>query len=163
MIPSKLLPALLAVVLPLSAMSCDDGPNVFTQADFPLCAPQTMRVVGTIDDMSIDVTLPHAGGGLSQDNDGGEFQYQSNRTSDPAAADLRLTWNEFTAVGDVVDARGTLRMVEGPFATQTFCAGAGTRVRMPGDETVIQFELTGLGSGDDCRTARAGTLRGCMR
>ncbi len=50
----------------------------FTQEDFPLCAPQSMRVVGSIDDMSIDVTLPGAGGGLAQDNAGGEFQYQGN-------------------------------------------------------------------------------------
>lgn len=161
MTASKLLPALLALALPLSA--CDAEPNVFTQADFPLCGPQTMRLVGTIDDMSIDVTLPAAGGGLAQDNDGGEFQYQGNFTSDPAEADLRLTWDRFTAVEDVVDARGTLRMVEGLFARETFCAGAGTKIRMPGDETVIQFELSGLTSGDGCGVARAGSIRGCMR
>ena len=163
MTASKLLPALLALVLPLSAMSCDAGPNVFTQADFPLCGPQTMRLVGTIDGRSIDVTLPAAGGGLTQDNDGGEFQYQGNLTSNPAEADLRLTWDGSTSVADVADARGTLRMVEGLFARETFCAGAGTKIRMPGDETVIQFELTGLASGDGCRVARAGSIRGCMR
>lgn len=163
MTASKLLTAMLALALPLSAMSCDDESDVFTQADFPLCEPDSMRLVGSIDDMSIDVTLPSAGGGLGQGNDGGEFQYQGNFTSDPAEADLRLTWDRLTRVGDVVDARGTLRLVEGPFAGATFCAGTGTRIRMPGDDTIIQFELTGLASGDSCSVARTGTIKGCMR
>jgi hypothetical protein len=165
MIASRLLPALLALAVPLSVLSCDADPNAdpFTQADFPLCETPGMRLVGTIDDMSIDTTLALAGGGLSQGNDGGEFQYQGSYTSDPAQADLRLTWDRFTAIGVVVDARGTLHLVEGPFAGETFCAGAGSRIRMPGDDTVIQFELTGLGSGAGCTAARAGTIKGCMR
>ena len=59
MIPSRLLPALLALAVPLSVLSCDADPNPdpFTQADFPLCETSGMRLVGTIDDTSIDTTL----------------------------------------------------------------------------------------------------------
>jgi hypothetical protein len=167
MTASKLLPALLALAVPMSAMSCDGDadPNAFTQADFPLCDQRlTMRLVGTVDDMSIDVTLP-GGGGFGQGNDGGDFQFDGSLTSDPAdaEAEVRLSWDRFIATGVVTDARGTLRLVEGPFAGESFCAGAGTRIRLPGDETVIQFELAGLGSGDGCSIARAGRIKGCVR
>jgi hypothetical protein len=156
-----MLPALFAAAVPMLTMSCDS--NSFTEADFPLCSPNTLRVTGTIDGMSIDVTLPSAGGGLTQDNTGGDFQYQGNFTSDPSEADLRLSWDRLTSVGSIADATGTLRFVEGPFAGETFCAGDGTRIRMPGDDTIIQFELAGLRSGDGCMVARSGDLRGCMR
>jgi len=161
----KMLAALFALAVPVLAMSCDTDPEPFTQADFPLCAPQSMRVVGSIDDMSIDVTLPGAGGGLAQDNAGGEFQYQGNYTSDPAEADLRLTWTEFVAFDKATAAKGTLRLMDGPFAAQSLCVGEGSVIRLPRDETlgIIQFELAGIRSGDGCAEAHAGQLRGCMR
>jgi hypothetical protein len=157
-----MLSALFALAVPVFAMSCAE-PDPFTEADFPLCAPQSMRVVGSIDNMSIDVTLPGAGGGLAQDNAGGEFQYQGNYTSDPAEADLRLTWAEFVAYNKATPAKGTLRLMEGPFASQSLCVGDGTTIRIPKDDTVIQFELAGIRSGEGCTVAHTGQLRGCMR
>ena len=159
----KMLAAFVALALPVLAMSCDSDPDPFTQEDFPLCAPDTLRLVGSIDDMSIDVTLPGAGGGLAQDDNGGEFQYQGNFTSDPAEADLRLTWERGVVTGKVTSATGTLRLVEGPLANQALCIGDGTTIRLPGDDTVIQFELAGLRSGEGCTVTHTGRLRGCMR
>jgi len=167
MIPSRLLPMLFAVVVPLSAMSCDSNTDPketddpFTQADFPLCDAHTTHVVGTVDGQSIDVTLDP--GGLSQDNTGGDFQIQGHLTPDPAEADLRLSWDHLTPTKVAIDATGTLHLIDGPFAGETFCAGAGTKIRMPGDGTTIQFDLNGLASGDSCGVARTGRLRGCSR
>src|SRR5688572_22683763 len=119
----KMLAALFALAVPVIAVSCDADSDPFTQADFPLCAPQSMRVVGSIDNMSVDLTLPGAGGGLAQDDAGGEFQYQGNYTSDPSEADLRLTWDHLAAIDEVTAAEGTLRLMEGPFASQSLCVG----------------------------------------
>jgi hypothetical protein len=160
-----MLAALLAFAMPVLAMSCDADPDPFTQEDFPLCSPQSMRVVGTLDNMSIDVTLPGPSGGLSQDDNGGEYQYQANFTSDPTQADLRLTWAHGVVSDKVAPATGTLRLMEGPFAGQSLCAGEGTVFRIPRDESLgtIQFELAGIRSGDGCTVAHTGQLRGCVR
>ncbi|HEY5447203.1 MAG TPA: hypothetical protein VIQ54_00590 [Polyangia bacterium] len=166
MIPSRLLPVVVALAIPLSTVSCDSSssdPDPFTQETFPLqCQPQSVRLVGTIDDMSIDVTLP-ASGGLSQDNNGGDYIYQGGTIPDPTQADLFLAWDRLTPQHVVVDAHGTFRMVEGPFAGETFCAGAGSRIRMPGNDTVLEFALAGLASGDGCTAARTGSIQGCVR
>jgi hypothetical protein len=163
MTPSRLLPVLFAVALPLSAISCDSDPtNPFTESTFPLCASQTVHMVGTIDNMSIDVTLPVMGG-LSQDNAGGDYTYQASITPDPALPDLYIAWDHLTANKVITDAHGTFRLVDGAFAGQTFCAGAGSQIVMPGDDTVIQFDLAGLGSGDNCTVARTGRVQGCVR
>ena len=166
MIPSRLLPVVLALAIPLSTVSCDSSssdPDPFTQETFPLqCEPQSVRLVGTIDDMSIDVTLP-ASGGLSQGNDGGDYQYQAGATPDFAQADLRLNWAHLTPTHAVVPAAGTFRLVNGTFAGETFCAGSGTRIRMPGNDTVIEFDLASLASGDGCAVPRAGSVQGCVR
>jgi len=163
MTPSRLLPVLFAVALPLSAISCDSDPtNPFTESTFPLCAAQTVHMVGTIDNMSIDVTLPVMGG-LSQDNAGGDYIYQASSTTDPTLPDLYIAWDRLTAHKVVTDAHGTFRLVDGPFAGQTFCAGTGSQIVMPGDDTVIQFDLSGLGSGDNCTVARTGRVQGCVR
>ncbi len=53
--------------------------------------------------------------------------------------------------------------MEGPFAGQSLCVGDGTTIRIPKDDTVIQFELAGLRSGDGCAVVHTGQLRGCMR
>jgi len=166
MIPSRLLPVVFAIAVPLSVVACASDPaseadEPFAQADFPLCDPHSTRVVGTVDGMSIDLTLDP--GGFSQDNAGGDFQVQGNTTSDAAAADLRLSWTRLLAEGMVADATGTLHLVDGPFAGETFCAGAGTKIRLPGDDTTIQFQLAGLTSGAACGVARTGTIRGCSR
>ena len=166
MIPSRLLPVVLALSIPLSTMSCDSSssdPDPFTETNFPLqCAAQTVRLVGTIDNMSIDVTLP-ASGGLSQDNNGGDYIYQGGTIPDLTQPDLFIAWDRLTPQHVVVDAHGTFRLVEGPFAGETFCAGAGSRIRMPGNDTVIEFDLASLASGDGCAVPRAGSVQGCVR
>ena len=162
MLRRKLLSTLFAVTVPMFAMSCnDDTTDPITQQDFPLCAAGTMRVVGTVDNMSIDVTLPGIGG-LSQDNDGGDFCYQCG--AEPTQPDLNLFWNQLTPTGRIVAATGTLRLVEGPFANQTFCGGEGSVILMPKDEAaaVIQFGLAGLRSGDGCGVPHTGRLLGCV-
>jgi hypothetical protein len=161
-----MLSTVLALALPVFAMSCDDGgdSNPFTQADFPLCGADTTRLVGTIDDMSIDVTLPGgSGGGLSQDNAGGDYYHQG--IPDPTQPDLFLAWDHLLASGRIASATGTVRLVEGPFANQTICAGEGTQVLIPKDDNVavIQFSLAGLRSGDGCAVAHTGQLRGCVQ
>jgi len=161
MIPSRLLPVFFALAVPLSAMSCDSDPT--TEAQFPICEAHTVRLVGTIDNMSIDKTLPPSQGGLSQDNSGGDYQYQGYSSSDPTQPDIRLAWDRLTAIGAFVDAHGTMHLVDGAFAGETFCAGSGSRIRMPGGDTVIEFELAGLGSGDNCSVAHTGSVKGCVR
>jgi hypothetical protein len=48
-----MLAALVALALPVVAVSCDAGSDPFTQAEFPLCAPHALRLVGSLDDTSI--------------------------------------------------------------------------------------------------------------
>lgn len=157
----KMLAALFALAVPVLAMSCDSGSDPFTEADFPLCAPHTLRLVGSIDDLSIDVTLiDGAGGGFSQGDDGGDFQYHASYPGDPM---LELAWERGVTTGKVTSATGTLRMIDGPFANRALCIGDGTTIRLPGDDTVIQFELAGIRSGEGCTVAHTGQLRGCMR
>jgi hypothetical protein len=161
----KILPALFALAVPVLAMSCDAEPDSVTATDFPLCAPGSMHIVGSLDDMSIDLTLPGPSGGLSQGDDGGEYQYQADFLSDPTEPDLRLTWPRGVVSGKVSPATGTLRLMEGPFAGQSLCAGAGTTIRIPRDESqgTIQFELLDIRSGESCAVAHTGALRGCTR
>jgi hypothetical protein len=165
MLRRKMLSALFALAMPVLAMSCDGDPDPFTAADFPLCAPQSMHIVGSLDNMSIDVTLPGPSGGLSQDDNGGDYQYQADFTSDPTQPDLRLTWPHGVVSDKVSPATGVLRLMEGPFAGQSLCAGVGTTIRIPKDESLgtIQFELAAIRSGDGCTVAHTGELRGCTR
>ena len=159
----KMLAALFALAMPVLALACDADPDPFTQADFPLCAPHTLHVVGTVDGMSVDITVPNGGSGLSQDDNGGDFQFQTEATSDPEQAILLLDWEHGVVSDKVTPATATLRLNEGSFAGQSLCAGAGTTIRIPKDESlgVIQFELVGIRSGDGCTVARTGELRGC--
>jgi len=160
-----ILPALFALAVPVLAMSCDGDPDPFVETGFPLCAPGSMHIVGSLDGMSIDVTLPGPSGGLSQADDGGEYQYQADFMSDPTEPDLRLTWPRGVVSDKVSPAAGTLRLMEGPFAGQSLCAGVGTTIRIPRDESLgtIQFELLDIRSGEGCAVAHTGALRGCTR
>jgi hypothetical protein len=76
---------------------------------------------------------------------------------------LELAWAHGVTTGKVTSATGTLRLVDGPFANQALCIGDRTTIRLPGDDTIIQFELAGIRSGDGCTVAHTGQLRGCMR
>jgi hypothetical protein len=151
----------LLTAAPLLMSSCDGGP---TDQDFPACQPNTLRLQGSIDGMSVDITVPGEGGGLSQDGSGGELQSQAATVPDTSLTSLHLTWNQGITNGASGDATGTLTMVTGPFAGQTFCAGNGSQVHIPSDGSVAiaQFELTGLATGQGCTASHTGTLKGCM-
>lgn len=134
-----------------------------TDQDFPACETNTLRLQGSIDGMSVDLTVPGEGGGFSQDDSGGALQSQAETVPDPSLTDLRLNWKDGIDNGDSTAATGTLTMVTGPFAGRTFCVGGGSQVHMPSNDKLgIQFELTGLATGDGCKTTHAGTLKGCM-
>jgi hypothetical protein len=159
----KMLAALFALVMPVLAASCSGDPDPSTESDFPLCAEGAMHVLGTIDGMPIDVTVPNGGSILSQGNEGGDFQFQTDITADPEEAVLVLHWEHGVLSDKTAPATGTLRLKEGPFASQSLCAAAGTAIRIPTDESlgVIQFQLAGIRSGDGCTVAHPGELRGC--
>ncbi len=149
------------ITAPFLVSSCDTGS---TDQDFPSCQPNTLRLQGSIDGMSVDITVPGEGGGLTQDGSGGELQSQAATMPDPSLTDLRLTWINGINVGDSGAATGTLTMVTGPFSGQTFCVGNGSQVHIPSSNNVgiAQFELTGLATGAGCTASHTGVLKGCM-
>ncbi len=51
----------------------------------------------------------------------------------------------------------------GTFAGETFCAGSGTRIRIPDNDAIIEVDLASLASGDGCAVTRAGRVQGCVR
>jgi hypothetical protein len=143
--------------------SCDgsgDGGAV-TDAELPLCQPNTFRITGTIDNMSIDITEA-GGGGFAQDDHGGELD-----VGDPLAGNasvMKLTWTKGLLDGQTGAAAGTVTLASGAFAGQTLCAGAGSIVHMPEDHSraTVQFRLEGVSSGATCTTQHTGTLQGCV-
>jgi hypothetical protein len=159
-----MLATVFALTVPMFAMSCSDNePDTFTQEDFPLCAANTTRLIGTIDDVPVDVTLPGGTGGLSQDNEGGDYYYQGQ--PDPTQPDLRVVWYELLGFDRTAPATGTFRLVDGPFANESFCAGEGSVALIPRDETraVVQFGFTSLRSGANCEVPHTGQLVGCVQ
>jgi len=127
------------------------------------CAPGTFRIVGSIDDMSIDVTQ-QAAGALDQIN-GGEFRSLSVPEFLPDTyADLDVMWPLLIPDGATSSATATLKMPTSPYPTDVFCAGAGTTVHIASDPNgQITFHLASLTSGDGCATPRRGTLDACSR
>jgi hypothetical protein len=166
MTPTRLMTdfrALVLIAIPMLTLACGGGDG--SDHDFPTCPANTFRLQGMIDGLSVDITEPGSGGGLTQ-GDGGEFQSQSSLTTpDPRATDLRLAWTRGITTGSTAGATGTLRMANGSFAGQAFCTGDGTRVHIPEDDAlaIIQFDLGGLRTGSSCTEAHTGTLTGCMR
>jgi hypothetical protein len=144
-------------------VGCDgsDSGGGITEAQLPVCGPNTFRLTGTIDNMSIDVTEPGAGG-FSQDDAGGELDL-----GDPlgTGSEMKLVWRKGLLDGQSGAATGSFVLASGAFSGQSFCAGTGTEVLIPKDQSraSIQFVVTGLASGDACSTVRTGTLQGCLR
>ena len=156
----------LLVVASMFAVSCSDGSEAVEEKTFPLCAPHSFRLTGTIDDKAIDITESGDGGGVSQDDAGGEFLYPAGLPEpEEELTDLSFFWDHGVLNGHVSPATGTLRMATGPFAGQTMCAGEGTQFRIPEDETqgIIQFRLAGLSGGEACTAVLTGTVQGCVR
>jgi hypothetical protein len=147
----------------LALPSCDGGgsSNDTQQTQLPVCAAHTFRMMGTIDNMSIDINEAN-GGGFDQDDTGGEFLVGTSL--DSSLTMMKLDWTQLLPDGGSEAATGTFTLGSGALAGQAFCAGAGSLVHIPSDPTqaTIQFQVTGLASGDGCTTAHTGTLQGCL-
>jgi len=126
------------------------------------CAEGVFLLYGEIDGMNVDVTSKSNGGGLSQDDEGGELGTQNNGFDvDPAVPDLTLKWAKGLNNGESGAATGTLIMpTGGPLSGKTLCLGSGSRVSFDQDG-VVGFKLEGLKSGADCSVPVTGSLRGC--
>jgi hypothetical protein len=154
----------LLVVASMFAVSCDDS-AIFEEKTFPVCEQRSFRLTGVIDGKTVDITESGSGGGLSQDDAGGEYVYPAGGFDDDRT-DLHFSWDDGVLTGEVSAAKGTVRMATGPFAGQTFCvAGDKTRFRIPDDETLgtVQFQLDGLRSGEGCTVVHTGLIQGCQR
>ncbi|MFL5304678.1 MAG: hypothetical protein ACJ8F1_05665 [Polyangia bacterium] len=137
------------------------GASNETDQSFLACPADTFRVLGSIDQVSVDITEP-AAGGFSQDDNGGAFdQGESGLT---AGTQMELDWKKGLLDGQTAPATGTIQFAAGaPFAGQSFSAGAGTEVHIAKDQSIadLQFVLNGLTSADG--VVHTGTLQGCMR
>jgi hypothetical protein len=165
--PSRLLPLTLATLLPLFAVACDGGSdeNVTMDSAALTCDVGTFRLTGSIDDMSVDVTQPAAGGGFDQ-LDGGDFGSTNNGLhDDPTLTDLHATWPQGIVDGATTAATATVKIPRGPFPNDVFCAGNGSTVHVVPDAQGggLQFRLASLASGASCATPHRGTLRACWR
>lgn len=139
-------------------------------AGFIACSPGQMHVEGDIDGTAVNITQSPQGSGFGQSNDGGSF-WVSELVPDPTRMDLAIDWSP--SIIDGATANVTSAKVVMPtqpatvaFGGQTFCAGAGSQIRIPKrSENVadLQFNLTSLSGGTGCAEARTGTLRGCWR
>jgi len=127
------------------------------------CEPDTFRLVGTIDDMSVDVTQSPDYSGFDQLGSG---EYTSAFGPQPPSTytDLEVRWQSAVPNGGSAPATATVKIPTGPFPNDVFCAGQGSTVRMPADsDGQITFHLTSLSSGNSCATVRRGTLEACSR
>ncbi|HSS38064.1 MAG TPA: hypothetical protein VLT58_04785 [Polyangia bacterium] len=128
------------------------GASGQSDQSFLACPPNTFRLVGSVDQMSVDISEPTAGG-FSQGDDGGAFDQGELDLS--TGTRMELDWKKGLLDGETGAATGTFQLPSGaPFAGQTFRAGAGTEVHMPVDTSIadIQFVLDGLTSADGPRT-----------
>lgn len=155
-------------LLPLTVLlGCSDSDP---SSGFIACNPGQMRVEGDIDGTAVSLSQSTAGSGFGQSNDGGGF-WMSDLVPDPTRLDLTIDWSPSIVDGATANVTSaTVVMPTQPasvaFAGQTFCAGAGSQIRIPRkSENVadLQFNLTSLSGGTGCGEARAGTLRGCWR
>ncbi|MDB4980610.1 MAG: hypothetical protein JWM82_1362 [Myxococcales bacterium] len=168
MIPSLKTHALAsAFVLLVSLVSACEGTDQAVTVDTSAltCDAGTFRVVGSIDDMSVDVTQPSNTGGFAQ-TDGGDFG-SINNTSDPAGTltDLRVNWTNGIDVGGTTAATATATIPTGPFPDDVFCAGKGTTVHSlsAAQGGGLEFQLSSLTSGTSCAATRRGALHACWR
>ena len=146
------------------ATGCDSADQTVAADTSALtCGAGTFRLVGTIDDMSIDVMQPSNTGGFAQ-LEAGDFG-SINNAFDPAATltDLHVTWSSNVNVGATTAATATIKIPTSPFPEDTFCAGKGTTVSSLADTQGggLRFHLSTLASGAGCATPRQGTLQAC--
>jgi hypothetical protein len=146
------------VVLACLAAGCGDA------GDEPItCDVGTFRLVGSIDDMSIDVTQSSEGSEFVQIAPADFATVTSPSLQDPSTTDLRVMWSGLIPDGGTSAATATLRIPTGPFPDDTFCAGQGTTVHVAENGNSYDFNLSSLTSGPGCATVRRGALRACSR
>ena len=128
------------------------------------CEPNTFRLVGSIDEMSIDVTQPANGSEFSQIGTG-EFLTIGVPDALPSSyTDLHVTWSTPIADGGITDATATLKIPTSPFPDDVFCAGHGSTIHISDKpDGTFYFYLTSLSSGAGCATPRQGALVACSR
>jgi hypothetical protein len=155
--------------LPLTLMlGCSDSSD--TSSSFVACSPGELHIEGDIDGTVVNLTQSTQGSGFAQSNDGGSF-WMSRLISDPTRMDLTIDWSPSIVDGATANVTSaTVVMPTQPttvaFVGQTFCAGAGSQIRIPKkseDVAGLQFNLTSLSAGTGCTEAHTGTLRGCWR
>lgn len=142
-----------------SSASVDDDDQPIT------CAVDTFRLVGTIDDMSIDVTQSPNYSGFDQLGSGEFFSIFGFADAAPSTyTDLKVTWQSLVANGGTAPATATVQIPTSPFPNDVFCAGQGSTVHMSSDSNgQITFHLASLASGAGCVTPRRGTLEACSK
>jgi hypothetical protein len=152
----------------LSPACSDSGAN--PASDFIACGLGELHVEGYIDGATVSLTQSTEGSGFGQSQEGGSF-WMSQPIPAPTRLDLTIDWSPSIIDGATADVTSaSLAMPAQPvtvaFAGQTFCAGAGSRIRIPKhSENVadLQFNLTSLTGDAGCTEAHTGMLRGCWR
>ena len=127
------------------------------------CAPDSMRLKGTIDGTPVDRSEPIQGSGLTQVGAGhfDSMYVGPDLINDPERSWLVLDWPAAVPHDSRSTATGTLVLPAGePMAGQTLCARDGTFVGFT-REGVFYFGLRSLSAGTDCTTPLAGSLDGC--
>jgi len=144
------------VLLACVAAGCGSGDDAALT-----CAPNTFRLTGSIDDMSIDVTQPldRAEFSLIPPAD---FQSIFGPSFTPTTdTNLHVMWATPILEGNTA-ATATLQIPTSPFPNDAFCAGEGSTVEVAGTtDKNFTFHLASLTSGPGCATPRRGTLDAC--
>lgn len=154
---------LLTVGLSSFAACGDEGEPI--PADLPVCEAGSMRLQGTVGEVTLDLPTASGDGGLDQDDGGGWFRTQQKRASgrkDVTLMDLELRWSDWLVDGKSRPASGTLVLPSTApqgLAGQQICVGEGTVIGMNASE--IRFQLSSLKTGPGCDQPVAGQLRGC--
>src|SRR3569623_462882 len=131
-------------------------------ADEPIsCEKGTFRLVGSIDDMSVDVTQSSQGSEFVQIPPADFATVIEPSLQDPSTTDLRETWTGVIRNGGTSPATATLKHPSCPFSDDTFCAGAGTTIHVAPEGNSYNINLTSLTSGPGCATVRRGSLQAC--
>ena len=129
------------------------------------CEPNTFRLVGSIDDASIDVTQTLVGNGSFDEIDTPGVLMTVQPSSPPSSlTDLRAMWASYVGNGHDGPATATVKIPTSAFPDDVFCAGQGSTVSISGNMgDTFNLHLTSLASGTGCATARRGTLEACAR
>lgn len=157
------LPPVVALLACLGG-ACGGGGGSAVDSGAVTCEPNTFRLVGAIDDMSIDVTQPSEGSGFSQLGTGDFVTITVPDALPSSYTDLHVMWSTLIPDGQTAPATATLKIPTSPFPDDAFCAGQGSTIHISDEiNSAYSFHLTSLTSGAGCATPRRGTLEACSR